>query len=239
MSEYKDPWLMHILLVTRKKERDFAVIVDYRREELRKQGIEYEDENGELPMSQRLIVAKFLLGPRELAEYAEFIKDWTSEVAKGVVARDAIIARLSTETIQEMADMLKTNYSTVYHTILPKLKRFEEHEGLKHFFQIYYREVDSVKDWRQTKKEWVKEDCWAEDDEDRLKFEPYYGLLEFRSNVASQYKRDMPEYLRDYDTDSEHNRKFIDNAKVEVEAGDKLWSEFQRWLSPEDRQLFA
>jgi len=238
---------MHILLIEFKRDHQFAMLDDAIRDELSRANRGVDN----LSLEQKLVISKFLIGKRELSDSADFIKEWTSEICEGVITRDAIIARLQTETTNELADKLGTTYSATYHTIMGKLKRFEKHEGLKKLFKEYYRRVDNVEDWRARRKALPKEDWDIIDEKDTI-LEPIKedDLLDFpyQTNINATKYMYAQFKDRDYDAEARENpslsdsfmrqKKIQEDQGKQIEETDRLLADFKRWLNEEGRALF-
>jgi hypothetical protein len=232
---------MHALLIEHKRDQQFAMLDDAMWDEIRDK---HKGADG-LSLEQKLIISKFLIGKRELSDSADFIKEWTSEICDGVITRDAIIARLQTETTNELADRLRITYSATYHTIMGKLKKYEEHEGLKGLFKEYYRRVENAKDWRERKKALPKEDRDIIDEKDTI-LEPITedDILDFPYPTSIGATRAMYEDYREggrYDklgVPTDRNKELLEKQRKRIEETDKLVADFRRWLNDEDRELF-
>jgi len=241
LSEYEDPWLMHILLIEFKRDHQFAMLDDAIRDELRQANKSVDN----LSLEQKLVISKFLIGKRELSDSADFIKEWTSEICEGVITRDAVIARLQTETTNELADKLGATYSATYHTIMGKLKRFEGRKGLKGLFEEYHKRVKYAEGWRETKKEWVKEKIWDDEDEKKTILEPITedDILDFSTPSIGAIKT-MYEDFREggrYDrlgVPTTRDKDLEEKWRKQIEETDRLLADFRRWLNDEDRRLF-
>lgn len=238
---------MHILLIELKRDHQFAMLDDAMWDEIRDK---HKGANG-LSLEQRLIITKFLIGKREIEDSADFIKDWTSEICEGVITRDAVIARLQTETTKELGEKLGIAYKTSYYTVMGKLKKYEQREGLKKLFKEYYRRVDNVEDWRARRKALPKEDWDIIDEkdtilepikEDDLFNFPYQTNINATKYMYAQFKD------RDYDAEARENpslsdsfmrqKKIQEDQGKQIEETDRLLADFKRWLSEEDRRLF-
>jgi len=226
MSEYNDVWLMHILLIDLDKTGDYGELADYLTDELRtKSG----DRGLKLNQAQKLTIAKYLISKRELDDAHEFVESWSADIVKGVSAKDAVKARLRTAATNELADALGVPYGAVYNSLLGKLKKFEEHEGLKELFDEYKFRVEYIEDHKKRKKELVKEGEWRERDielepiteEDLLKFE-FDNIWGLRNQLKMA-------------TNEEDRKRWTGH----IEETERHVAEFKRWLTGEDRELFA
>ncbi|MCJ7633184.1 hypothetical protein MUP77_12430 [Candidatus Bathyarchaeota archaeon] len=245
MSEYNDPWLMHALLIEHKRDHQFAMLDDAIWDEIRDK---HKGADG-LSLEQRLVISKFLIGKRQIDDSADFIKEWTSEICEGVIARDAVIARLQTETTNELADKLGTTYSATYHTIMGKLKRFEGREGLKGLFEEYHKRIKYAEGWRESKKAWVKDGIWDDEEEKKTILEPIteddWYLLYFGANRQriSSVKAMYEEYREGGRLDRlgvpvTRDKELDEKWRKTIEESDRLVADFRRWLNEEDRRLF-
>ena len=216
---------MHALLIEFDKTGDFGELADYLTDELRtKTG----DKRLKLNQAQKLIIAKYLISPRQLEESREFVESWGADIVKGVPAKDAVKARLRTTTNNELADALGVNYGTAY-SLIGKLKRFSEHEGLKEIFDEYNYRVGYIEDRKKRKKELVKEGEWDDGD---IELEPITekDLLNFEFDNIYGLRQQLK-----MATNEEERKRWTGY----IEETERHVAEFRRWITGEDQALFA
>ena len=173
------------------------------------------DYMGATDLEQKLVVARYLISPRMMEE-SQLAQAWEKPIIRGVTLHEAVLARLRTSTTNEFANELGVTYGAVYSGLLPKLGKWEKHKGLKIVLKGYERRDDEPKYEYEPKP--------IADERDLFKFDgdDVEGL---RINTEGK-KPGNPGTIGNY---------YFDKL-ADIEA---LVAEFKRWLTGEDRALFA